>query len=371
MSRLIHAESPESVRGLGRAVDNSGGEYGNLRTLSCMPRRPRPLPATLQGKVFTTTEARAAGLREHHLRTTAVRRVFRGMYADPALGPELSRLIEAAGRLLPKGAALSGWHAVHLWDLPLPLRDVTQTLAAENLIAAGMSRADADRIVAEAALVERQLSVCVPAGVHRDPRDYLQVSEVVLPKHHTRWWHGLTVLRPARLFLELAADGWDLVDLVCLLDAIVHDEREDAEVVNNFITWAERRRGVRLARLAYSLMDSGAESPMETRLRLILVLAGLPRPRANIDVYRGKRFVARPDLQYTAEKIAIEYDGPEHAGPKRRARDEQRRVDLRNLGWVVLTFTSEEVLKDPALVVSRVWAELDRRRVRVDSGVSA
>jgi hypothetical protein len=43
------------------------------------------------------------------------------------------------------------------------------------------------------------------------------------------------------------------------------------------------------------LMDSRAESPMETRVRLLLVLAGLPSPDLQIELADAAGFVARGD----------------------------------------------------------------------------
>ena len=46
-------------------------------------------------------------------------------------------------------------------------------------------------------------------------------------------------------------------------------------------------RGCRLARRAASLAREGVDSPQETRLRLLLVLAGLPEPRVNVIIRGG------------------------------------------------------------------------------------
>jgi hypothetical protein len=43
-------------------------------------------------------------------------------------------------------------------------------------------------------------------------------------------------------------------------------------------------RGIGRLRSALALVDAGAESPQETRTRLLLVRSGLPAPRAQIEV---------------------------------------------------------------------------------------
>ena len=67
-------------------------------------------------------------------------------------------------------------------------------------------------------------------------------------------------------------------------------------------TWIRSHVGFpgsgRLAR-AIELADAMSESPMETRLRLLLVLNGLPRPIAQAQLHdRAGLFIARTDLYY-------------------------------------------------------------------------
>jgi hypothetical protein len=73
-------------------------------------------------------------------------------------------------------------------------------------------------------------------------------------------------------------------------------------------------RGCRVARRAASLARQGVDSPQETRLRLLLVLAGLPEPRVNL-IIRGQdgSWRRRYDLAYEYLRLIIEYDGRQHA----------------------------------------------------------
>ena len=86
-------------------------------------------------------------------------------------------------------------------------------------------------------------------------------------------------------------------------------------------------RGIRLAREAADLVRRGVDSPMESRLRLLLVLAGLPEPEVGRPVYSADGgWLAQPDLSYPALKIAIEYDGGHHLQDARQwQRDIRRR----------------------------------------------
>ena len=60
-------------------------------------------------------------------------------------------------------------------------------------------------------------------------------------------------------------------------------------------------------------MDGGAESPQETRTRLVLVDAGLPKPQTQIVVtgHFGRTF-ARIDMGYEEFKVGVESDGVQH-----------------------------------------------------------
>ena len=100
---------------------------------------------------------------------------------------------------------------------------------------------------------------------------------------------------------------------------------------------------------------------METRLRLLLVEAGLPRPQAQWEVKNAGGVVLwRLDLAYAVEKIAIEYDGAWHW--KQRRDDDRRRAALRALGWDVHVFDADDVYVDPDRVVQEGRTALRARR---------
>lgn len=108
-----------------------------------------------------------------------------------------------------------------------------------------------------------------------------------------------------------------------------------------------------------ALCDPGAESPRETALRLLLVLAGLPRPVTQHVVRDASgRFVARVDLAWPLLKVAVEYDGAHHDSPERIRRDRARLNALRRCGWTVLVVDRAQLLR-PADVVTLVRDVLD------------
>ena len=77
---------------------------------------------------------------------------------------------------------------------------------------------------------------------------------------------------------------------------------------------------------------------METRLRLALVLAGLPKPEVQVSL---PGVHARADLYYPAAGLVIEYDGATHR--ESLGADNRRQNRLVNAGYRVLRFTATDV----------------------------
>ena len=100
---------------------------------------------------------------------------------------------------------------------------------------------------------------------------------------------------------------------------------------------------------------------METRLRLLVVAAGLPRPEVQWVVQDvATRTAFWLDLAWPERRIGIEYEGEPHTQPGRVLRDIARHTRLVDLGWQVYRYTKREVYGDPA----RIVAELVRARAR-------
>ena len=118
-------------------------------------------------------------------------------------------------------------------------------------------------------------------------------------------------------------------------------------------------RGVRQLRAILDRVDGGAESPQETRLRLILVDAGLPRPETQIEFRdRGGRVRVRADMGWREWKVAVEYDGVQHwTDPRQRTWDIERIALLEASGWTVVRVSAEMLLR-PHAIVARVVAKL-------------
>ncbi|MBI3214509.1 MAG: DUF559 domain-containing protein [Mycobacterium sp.] len=123
--------------------------------------------------------------------------------------------------------------------------------------------------------------------------------------------------------------------------------------------WVPRGVDLTAADRALGLVDGGAESPQETRLRLIVVTDGVPRPQTQIEFHDdyGKVMI-RVDMGWPDWKVAVEYDGAQHwTDGRQRAWDIERIAMLEALGWTVIR-VSADMLRRPDVIVARVREKL-------------
>jgi hypothetical protein len=120
--------------------------------------------------------------------------------------------------------------------------------------------------------------------------------------------------------------------------------------------------GVASLRRVVGLAEPASESPMESRLRMVLVLGGLPRPQAQTSLHDGKgRLLGRPDLYYPSHRLALEYDGNIHRTSL--VEDNRRQNRLVAGGIRLLRFTAGDVLHNPDSITTQVRDYLAGRRV--------
>jgi very-short-patch-repair endonuclease len=147
------------------------------------------------------------------------------------------------------------------------------------------------------------------------------------------------------------------VEAVVIADAALHMRLR----LDRLEEWARSKighRGIHNLRRVLTLVDGNAESPMESRLRMVLVLAGLPRPRSQVSIHdRWGRFIGRCDLYYERERLGVEYDGGIHRNAL--VEDNRRQNKLLNAGVRLLRFTAADVFQNSDAVVAQVRAMLD------------
>lgn len=178
------------------------------------------------------------------------------------------------------------------------------------------------------------------------------VRRCSIPAAETAVRRGLRVTSAVRTIADLAC-RLPLTDAVALLDTALHGRLVNSGRLGDWANTHAGYRGVRRLKRALELADPAAESVMETRLRLLLVLAGLPHPKGQVSLRDDfGLFLARPDLYYPDARLAIEYDGVTHRGSL--AADNRRQNRLIDAGYRLLRFTAGDVLGAPEAVVSMV-----------------
>jgi very-short-patch-repair endonuclease len=290
---------------------------------------PARRPVALQGRVFRKRDVLAAGLvTSSELRSRAWRRLYRGVYVDAKVPHSLAVRISAAALLIPASAVFSGRTAAYLHG------------------------------ATELAEIGDPVEVSVPSGVRFGPLVGLTVRQVGLAVDDVDLIGRLRCTSARRTALDIARTE-PLLEAVVALDVML----ARAIVGRSELTEAGAQlvgRGARRAQQAVSLADPRAESPPESRLRVLLALAGLDAvPQYRVRDEAGN-VLARVDLAFPEHRIAIEYDGAWHAEDQQFASDRRRLNRLVAAGWLVLHVTAAH-MRDPAGLVARVRALLRGR----------
>jgi Protein of unknown function (DUF559) len=169
------------------------------------------------------------------------------------------------------------------------------------------------------------------------------------------------VTTPLRTAFDLGRTG-TRVDALIAVDALLNRRVVKLEPLRAYAAGRVGWPRTMLLREVLSLAEPLSESPMETRLRLLLIEAGAPRPVAQYDVPDARgRLLARVDLAYPALRIALEYEGDHHRERAHFRQDVGRLNGLRAAGWSVLRFTADDVLRRPKRVVQEVARAMRER----------
>jgi very-short-patch-repair endonuclease len=108
--------------------------------------------------------------------------------------------------------------------------------------------------------------------------------------------------------------------------------------------------------------DPRAESPPESVLRAVVLLAGIRGFEPQV-VIKDEDFFARADLGDAERRIAIEADSFEHHGHRSAlVRDCRRYDELVVRGWMVLRFAWEQIMFEQPWVTATVAQAVDATR---------
>jgi hypothetical protein len=157
------------------------------------------------------------------------------------------------------------------------------------------------------------------------------------------------VLTPPAAWAAAAVE-LDLVDLVVAGDWLVRLSRTTPEELQAYASGL-RGRHCQSVRHAAGLVRASVDSPPESRLRMCLVLAGLPEPVCNLALGDEHFFIAQPDLAYLLYRLLLEYEGDHHRTDARQwDRDIERTRLLAKEGFTVERVTKQRLRRPRALV---------------------
>ena len=150
---------------------------------------------------------------------------------------------------------------------------------------------------------------------------------------------------------------------VIRIDALLNATKATPLSVEDVARCHPGARGIRRLRTALDLVDGGAESPQETRLRLLLVQSGLPRPVTQIPVTNERgRVVRRIDMGWSEWMVGAEYDGEQHfTNADDYSNDIDRLEFLAAKGWTIVRVSAKQLRYRQAAVVQRVRTALQQR----------
>ena len=196
------------------------------------------------------------------------------------------------------------------------------------------------------------IEVTIPAPTTISTRSGLTVHRRAIDKWEIVKANGLRATSITRTLRDLCV-RLSLTESVVIVDMALHARLVTVPELDAVVEQCFGAPGVRTLRRAIPYAEPASESPMETRLRMLLVLAGLPRPQAQIAVRdRLHRFLGRPDLYYTDQRLGLEYDGGTHR--ETLADDNRRQNRLLDAGVRLLRFTAADIYNSPAQTVNLV-----------------
>ena len=284
-----------------------------------MSRAPL-IPAALTTGPFNLEEARRYGLTKDHLLGASWRRLGGGVYALRAVANNPDVVLAAISRRLPMTAVFSGRTAgwLHGLDL-LPCDPVEVTL---------------------------------PLGSHTSRLAGIVVRRSDVGASETVMRRGKPTTSVVRTLADLGRH-LPLVEAVAALDMALHKHLLKPDDLRSWVCAHPRYPGIARLRQTIELAEPETESVMETRLRLLLVIARLPRPQVQVSLYDDVgNFLGRPDFYYPLHRLALEYDGAQHR--ENLTGDNRRQNRLVDAGYRLLRFTAADVLSTPDSVVGLV-----------------
>jgi very-short-patch-repair endonuclease len=269
--------------------------------------------------------ARAAGITDRQLQHPGVERLSRDTYLPRALAGDVHQRLAAILLTAPAGGVLSHLTAARLWGIEVPLQP------------AG----------------ERRVDLIVPSGSRAESRSDRRIHRQPLATDEITRFRAYPVTGLERTWRDLAGVLQPSALLAVTDQILAHGVSVDA--LTQALARRPKGRGAARARAVLPVADPLAESPMESVLRWLVHAAGLPRPVLQFVIRDAVgSFLGRADLAWPDRKVLVEFDGDVHRGRRVFVDDLRRQNRLIAEGWIVLRFSSADVLGRPDEVVTEI-----------------
>ncbi len=165
----------------------------------------------------------------------------------------------------------------------------------------------------------------------------------------------MRVTTPLRTALDLARRV-DEDAAVVIIDALARAARLKVADIELTAERFEGCKGIKKARKTIGLVNPGAESPQESRLRLLIVRAGFPPPETQYPIFNEYgALIGEADMAWPGLKIAVEYEGRHHTEPDQLRKDIARMDEMMEMGWMVIRITARDTPAVTLRKISRAW----------------
>ncbi|MGH8775752.1 MAG: hypothetical protein ACRDWI_11440 [Jiangellaceae bacterium] len=301
-----------------------------------MSRTPHVPDVLTRARFLARTAAARGLLTANQLESRVWVRMLRGVYRHRDLMADDVVRAGALRLVLSPGAVVAGRTAAWLLGAWRPLPGVPVPLEyARPLSAAGRGFSGTRY---------RRLALGPPV----DDTGWGDITEV----------HSIPSTSPLRTCFDLMRER-ALVEAVVVADAFAWAGLLELPWLDAYVCDHRGWPDVVVARRAVELASHHARSGGETRLRMVVVLGGLPEPLINVPVWAGSpsQLVGHPDVLvvHVPNIVGLEYDGAYHDDPGQHAADNKRENSFTVMtGIPLLRYGAADVLRGRQQILHQV-----------------
>lgn len=282
---------------------------------------------------FLGSAAAASGRLTSHQLRTRYRRLFPDVYIEETCSVTPEVLVRAAALWAPAGSVL---------------------------VDPGAALMHRERWYAKKSVLT-EVDFCCTGTPRSTPGVRLRRHDREFPAGHLVWKEGIRMTSVARSAVDVAR--WETNDDVAIakIDAVCNRGEIKVRELPPVLDQMDGLHGVGRVRALLRWCDERADSPPETRLRLMLIRAGLPKPTPQLKIFNeyGAK-IATADLGYEKQKVAIFYDSELHREKSNWEFDNWVNAQLAELGWERFRVTAQ-MMRNPGTLLRQIGSAIVRR----------